>query len=186
MYFFQFLGVGWDWNHLARRPLFGLLYQAWMTDDDDDECGALGGMRIGRGDRSSRRKPAPVPLCPPQIQHDLTWARTRGAAVGSRRLKAWAMAWHSPLLPPLLLLLLSLSLHLIINLLFPHYHHILSSCSFNVLTLRTVLSGSETSLVTVGSVLFVLHGTVLSQPKKHLDWPLVTAISERWSKRYLH
>jgi hypothetical protein len=39
-----------------------------------------------------RRKPAPVPLCPPQIPHDLTQARTRAAAVGSRRLTALAMA----------------------------------------------------------------------------------------------
>jgi hypothetical protein len=36
-----------------------------------DECGAVGGMRIGRGNRSTRRKPASVPLCPPQIPHDL-------------------------------------------------------------------------------------------------------------------
>jgi hypothetical protein len=49
-------------------------------------------MRIGRGNRSTQRKPAPVPLCPPQIPHDLTWARTRAAAVGSRRLTTWAMA----------------------------------------------------------------------------------------------
>jgi hypothetical protein len=47
----------------------------------DDECGAVGGMRIGRGNRSTRRKPASVPLCPPQIPHDLTWARTRAASV---------------------------------------------------------------------------------------------------------
>jgi hypothetical protein len=33
-----------------------------------------------------------VPLCPPQIPHNLTWTRTRVAAVGSRRLTAWAMA----------------------------------------------------------------------------------------------
>jgi hypothetical protein len=33
------------------------------------------------------RKPAPVPLCP-QIPHDLTWDRTRAAAMGSRRLTA--------------------------------------------------------------------------------------------------
>jgi hypothetical protein len=59
---------------------------------DDDECGAVGGLRIGRRNRSTRRKPAPVPLCPPQIPHDLTWARTRAAAMGSRRLTAWAMA----------------------------------------------------------------------------------------------
>jgi hypothetical protein len=49
-------------------------------------------MRIGRGNRSTRRKPAPMPLCAPQIPHDLTWARTRAAAVGSRRPTAWAMA----------------------------------------------------------------------------------------------
>jgi hypothetical protein len=29
-----------------------------------------------------------VPLCPPQIPHNLTWVRTRAAAVGSRRLTA--------------------------------------------------------------------------------------------------
>jgi hypothetical protein len=39
-------------------------------------------MRIGRRNRSTRRKPAPVPLCPPQISHDLTWDRTRAAMVG--------------------------------------------------------------------------------------------------------
>jgi hypothetical protein len=44
-------------------------------------------MRTGRGNRSTRSKPAPVPLCPPQIPHDLT----RAAAVGSRRLTACSM-----------------------------------------------------------------------------------------------
>jgi hypothetical protein len=80
--------VGWDWVHLVRRPLIGLLYQPRMIDD---ECGAVGGMRIDRGNRSTRRKPALMPLCPPQIPHDLTWARTRAAAVGSWRLTAWVM-----------------------------------------------------------------------------------------------
>jgi hypothetical protein len=51
---------------------------------DDDDCGTVGGMRIGRGNRSTRIKPAPVPLCPPQIEHDLIWTRTRAAAVGGR------------------------------------------------------------------------------------------------------
>jgi hypothetical protein len=55
-------------------------------DDRGDECGVVGGMIIGRGKGSTRRKPAPVPLCPPQILHDLTWDRSRAAAVGSRRL----------------------------------------------------------------------------------------------------
>jgi hypothetical protein len=39
------------------------------------------------------RKPAPVTLYPPQIPHDLTWSRTRAAAVGSRWLNSWATAW---------------------------------------------------------------------------------------------
>jgi hypothetical protein len=33
---------------------------------DEDDCGAIGGMKIGKGSRSTRRKPAPAPLCPPQ------------------------------------------------------------------------------------------------------------------------
>jgi hypothetical protein len=47
-----------------------------------------GGMRIGRGNRSTRRKPAPAPLCPPQIPLDQTQDRNRAAAVGSQRLAA--------------------------------------------------------------------------------------------------
>jgi hypothetical protein len=49
-------------------------------------------MKIGRGNRSTRRKPAPTPLCPPQIPLDQTRDRTRAATVGSQRLTAWAMA----------------------------------------------------------------------------------------------
>jgi hypothetical protein len=55
---------------------------------DDDGGGAIGGMRIGRGNLSARRKPAPVTLRPTQVPHDLTGARTRAAAVGSWRLIA--------------------------------------------------------------------------------------------------
>jgi hypothetical protein len=79
--------VGWDWVRLVRRPLTGILYQPRMIDD---ECRAVSGIRIGRRNRNTRRKPAQVSLCSPQIPHDLTWART--AAVGSQRLTAWAMA----------------------------------------------------------------------------------------------
>jgi hypothetical protein len=57
----------------------------------DDEYGAVCGM-IGKGNRSTRRKLSPVVLCPPQIPHDLTRARTQAAVVGSRRLTAWATA----------------------------------------------------------------------------------------------
>jgi hypothetical protein len=31
----------------------------------DYDDGEIGGMMIGRGNQSTRRKPAPVPLCPP-------------------------------------------------------------------------------------------------------------------------
>jgi hypothetical protein len=65
--------VGWQWVHLVRRPLFGLLYQPRMID----ECGAVGGIRICRGNRRTRRKSAPVPLGPPQIPHDLGSNRGR-------------------------------------------------------------------------------------------------------------
>jgi hypothetical protein len=38
----------------------------------DYEDGEFGGMMIGKGNGSTRREPAPVPLCSPQIPHDLT------------------------------------------------------------------------------------------------------------------
>jgi hypothetical protein len=46
------------------------------TPSDYDD-GEIGGMMIGRGNRSARRKPDPVPLCPLQITHA---ARTRTRA----------------------------------------------------------------------------------------------------------
>jgi hypothetical protein len=54
----------------------------------EGDCGAIGGMKIGKGNRSTRRKPTPAPLCPPQIPLDQTRDRTRAAAVGSQRLTA--------------------------------------------------------------------------------------------------
>jgi hypothetical protein len=65
---------------------FWPIVQHQMINEDD--CGAIGGMKIGRGNRSTRRKPAPAPFCPPQIPLDETRARTRAAAVGSQRLTA--------------------------------------------------------------------------------------------------
>jgi hypothetical protein len=38
----------------------------------DYEDGEFDGMMIRRGNRSTRRKPAPVSLCPPQSPHELT------------------------------------------------------------------------------------------------------------------
>jgi hypothetical protein len=54
--------------------------------DDGEICGM-----IGRGNRSTRRKPAPVPLCPLQTPHAAR-TRTWATAVGSQRLTTWAMA----------------------------------------------------------------------------------------------
>jgi hypothetical protein len=52
----------------------------------DYDNGEIGGM-IGKGNRSTRRKPAPVLLCPPQIPHAAR-TRTRAAAMGRQRLTA--------------------------------------------------------------------------------------------------
>jgi hypothetical protein len=54
-----------------------------IVPDPDDECGAVGGMRISRGNRNTREK-----ICCPsatfsQIPHDLTWDQIRAAMVGT-------------------------------------------------------------------------------------------------------
>jgi hypothetical protein len=63
----------------APDDRWGWLWSNWWNED-------------WQGNRSTRRKPAPVPLCPPQIPLDQTRDRTRAAAVESQRLTAWAMA----------------------------------------------------------------------------------------------
>jgi hypothetical protein len=59
-----------------------------LDQPHDGECGAIGGMKMGKENRSTWRKPVPVPLCPPQIPNDLTRGRTRVSAVISQRLTA--------------------------------------------------------------------------------------------------
>jgi hypothetical protein len=61
-----------------------------VPDPGNYDDGEIGGM-IGRGNRSIRRKPAPVPLCPPQTPHAAR-TRIRAATVGSQRLTASATA----------------------------------------------------------------------------------------------
>jgi hypothetical protein len=70
---------------------------------DYDECGAIGGM-LGKGKRSTRRKPAPVPLCPPQIPYGLSLG-CRGGNLAINRLSYdmakmnhYWMCWHPPYL----------------------------------------------------------------------------------------
>jgi hypothetical protein len=72
---------------LGTAATSGLLYKPQMIDEGD--CGAIGGMKIGSGNRSTRRKPSLAPLCPPQIPHDHARARTRAAAVGSRMVSSY-------------------------------------------------------------------------------------------------
>jgi hypothetical protein len=47
-------------DQLVARPLLTV-----PGDCDDGEVGGMNG--FGRGNRSTRRKPVPTPLCPPQI-----------------------------------------------------------------------------------------------------------------------
>jgi hypothetical protein len=79
---FFFILSGLRLSPLGTAAITGVLYQPQMIDDGD--FGAAGGMKIGRGNRSTRRKPALAPLCSPQIPHD----HTRAAALGSQRLTA--------------------------------------------------------------------------------------------------
>ena len=53
----------------------------WRSDTDKD-CNAL------------RKKPVPVPLCPPQIQYGMAWDQTWASTVTDQQLTALAMAQH--------------------------------------------------------------------------------------------
>jgi hypothetical protein len=72
------------WNPRSTRHCG----QQWPSVPAPGDCddGEICGM-IGRGNRRTRRKPIPVPLCPPQTPNAVR-TRTRPAAVGSRRLTA--------------------------------------------------------------------------------------------------
>jgi hypothetical protein len=53
-----------------------------------NECGAVGGIRIGRWDRSTLRKPALASFRPLEITHDLACDGTRATSVENQRLPA--------------------------------------------------------------------------------------------------
>jgi hypothetical protein len=55
------LWSGVELSPLVLRPSIGLLFQPWMISADDD-FGAIGGMNEWQGNRSTGRKPAPLPL----------------------------------------------------------------------------------------------------------------------------
>jgi hypothetical protein len=54
-----------------------------------NEYGAVCGMKIGRRNRSTQRKLAPVPIFPLQIPHDLAWD------------EPWPQLWSAGDEPPL-------------------------------------------------------------------------------------
>jgi hypothetical protein len=59
---FQLLDVG------QSAVLIGQVTRPLLTAPGDYDDGEVGGMNgFGRGNRSTRRKPAPTPLCPAQI-----------------------------------------------------------------------------------------------------------------------
>jgi hypothetical protein len=74
----------WTGDQLVARPL--LTAPGYC---DDGEVGGMNG--FGRGNRSTQRKPAPTPLCPPQIPLPRLGANP-GRGGGSQRLTASAMA----------------------------------------------------------------------------------------------
>lgn len=43
-----------------------------VNDRTINDCGVVGGMRIGRKNRCTRGKPSSVSYSPPQIVHDMT------------------------------------------------------------------------------------------------------------------
>jgi hypothetical protein len=82
LFFFKIRIVG---GGVEMGPL-GTSATEWpiVPAQNDYDDGEIGGMKIGRGNRSTRRKSVPAPLCPPQIPLDQTRARTRAAAMGSQ------------------------------------------------------------------------------------------------------
>jgi hypothetical protein len=65
--------------------------------------GAIGGMKFGRGNQSTRRKPTPAPLCPPQNPAWQTRSRTPDCSGGKPATKrlSYGAAFFSPILSPL-------------------------------------------------------------------------------------
>jgi hypothetical protein len=77
--FFYWYSEGWS-------P-FGSTHRSIVPTPCDYD-GDFGGIMSGRGNRSIRRKPAPVPLCPPQTSHALHGPEPgrRGGKPGTSRL----------------------------------------------------------------------------------------------------
>jgi hypothetical protein len=68
MNFFSFLG----WGETESTWYVGHYTAYCISPGREMRSGQVGEMRIGRRNLSTRKKTAPVTLCPPQIPHDLT------------------------------------------------------------------------------------------------------------------
>jgi hypothetical protein len=76
-------GASVEPSPLLLQKFIGLFYQPWMVDDD---CGGISEANEWQMKRKYWDNIYPSPLCPPQIPHDFTRARTQATAVGRRRL----------------------------------------------------------------------------------------------------
>jgi hypothetical protein len=75
--------------------------RAYCSSPDDIWVQSHGGLILTKEKpKNSGEKPVPMPLCPPQVPHGLTHARTRASAVRGRRLTTWAMARINPEIGP--------------------------------------------------------------------------------------
>jgi hypothetical protein len=84
-----------NWAHSERRPLLAYCTSPGWLWGWRRFCG----MKIGRGNRNTRRKRATAPLCPPKIPLDQNRARTRATAVRSRPLEEYLSIPQNSFLP---------------------------------------------------------------------------------------
>jgi hypothetical protein len=113
---------------ILRIPQMILVWRAtveWYWQEKTEELG---------------EKPVPVPLCPPQISHRLTRARTRASTVRGRRLTTWAMVRPTGICIPWINLF---GLIYFIYFIFSLFHLISVTLPIRHSTHRTVLSWSE-------------------------------------------
>jgi hypothetical protein len=65
--------------------------RACFSPPDDMSMDSHSGMILTGEIEELGEEPTLVPLCPPQIPHGVTLARTRASALRGRRLSAWAV-----------------------------------------------------------------------------------------------
>jgi hypothetical protein len=82
------VAMGWDYVSVELRPPTDPLSIPQMIHE---WIWSSGGTILTRETEGLGEKPVSVPLCPPQIPHELTWARTWFSVVRKRRLTAWVM-----------------------------------------------------------------------------------------------